>query len=170
MPNTYLNSSPLNLTLLADTSSTVMNKIGNYTSINGTPYVKSLFNNSQMAFFPTGISTDGSGNITTTSQLSNNSDTFDVSPGSIIDYTKQYTSMSIKAADFAYLKNIGVYPNNRLMVARRFSGGMPDDLTAISNASPQKQPMATLISWVPDTNDFIDVSFGEEWDAVIFYI
>ena len=65
----------------------------------------------------------------------NNSDTFDVSPGSIIDYTKQYTSMSIKAADFAYLKNIGVYPNNRLMVARRFSGGMPDDLTAISNAS-----------------------------------
>ena len=72
------------------------------------------------------------------------------------------TKGELKPADFAYLKNVGVYPNNRLMIARRF--GIP----AADNIMVKKKPyelgaFSTLISWVPEGEDFLNISFGEEW-------
>lgn len=65
----------------------------------------------------------------------------------------------LKAVDFAYLKNVGVFPNNRLMVARRYPSPVVDDPTAI-----KQSPISTMISWVPDGEDFIKFDFGEGWE------
>jgi hypothetical protein len=71
------------------------------------------------------------------------------------------TKAELRSTHFAYLKNVGVYPNNRLMIARRFQG--PAD--AASNLMRKGSPaMAVMISWVkPDAENFFSIDFGEEW-------
>lgn len=71
-----------------------------------------------------------------------------------------YYPTKLKAQDFAYLKNVGVYPNNRLMVARRYGSPVVDDPAQIG-----QDPIATLISWVPEGQDYLQIEFGEEWEA-----
>jgi len=70
------------------------------------------------------------------------------------------TKAALKPADFAYLKNVGVYPNNRLMVARRMWNPSSSVNNLMKNGQP---PLVTLISWVPPDQDFISVEFGEIW-------
>jgi hypothetical protein len=89
-----------------------------------------------------------------------NDEIYDTSITSIIDYCKDKPSMKLDYSDFAYLKNLGVYPNNRLMIARRFPAGVGNDLTSI-----QTTPLATLIGWVKDGEDFMQVSFNEVWTS-----
>ena len=72
------------------------------------------------------------------------------------------TKASLKPADFAYLKNVGVYPNNRLMIARRFAAPSNDNIMVPKKAG-EISSFATLISWVPEGVDFLDFTFGEEW-------
>lgn len=76
----------------------------------------------------------------------------------IIEYLQRWDSTFVDFADFAYLKNLGVYPTNRLMIARRFSAPTQNNLYKTKD-----KPMATLISWVPDDQDFLSISFGESW-------
>jgi hypothetical protein len=76
----------------------------------------------------------------------------------IIQYLQGWDSTFVDFADFAYLKNLGVYPTNRLMIARRFSVPTQNNLYKIKD-----KPMATLVSWVPDDTDFLSISFGENW-------
>jgi len=146
-----LGSSPLGLT--AESVSTTSNNVGTYqrgqvlTDVN---LYKSLFQNN--GFVPASNYTNGDINA------DGSDDTFDISVSSILDYTDKYPSMRLLASDFAYLKDLGVYPNNRLMIARRFPAGVPNDLTTISAA-----PLSTLISWIPDGEDFIEVTYGEHW-------
>ena len=85
-------------------------------------------------------------------------DMYSLSVSDIISYTSKYPSMKLTYADFAYLKKLGVMPNNRLVIARRFQNPIGNDLT------PSKaQPMATLISWL-EKDEMVDISFGEEWE------
>ena len=72
------------------------------------------------------------------------------------------TKAALRPADFAYLKNIGVYPNNRLMIARRFAGPTDDNIMKKKKDSDLGN-FATLISWVPENENFLDFTFGEEW-------
>ena len=91
--------------------------------------------------------------------LHNNS-VYDVSILNIIEKLAG-TKASLRPADFAYLKNIGVLPNNRLMIARRFAAPSEDNIMV-----PSKNELgsfATLISWVPENTDFLEFTFGEEW-------
>lgn len=87
-----------------------------------------------------------------------NNDIYDVSLLNIIEKL-QGTQAALKMTDFAYLKNVGVFPNNRLMVARRFSGPIGDNLMRKSN----NRPLAVCISWLPQESDFIKINFGEKW-------
>jgi hypothetical protein len=92
-------------------------------------------------------------------ELHNNS-VYDVSILNIIEKLAG-TKASLRPADFAYLKNIGVLPNNRLMIARRFANPSEDNIMV-----PSKNELgsfATLISWVPENTDFLEFTFGEEW-------
>lgn len=92
------------------------------------------------------------------------SESLDISTTNIILRSQQYPAAKLNYADFAYLKNLGVYPNNRLIIARRFQSGVHDDLTTINLNDSTFTPMATLVSWVPDNENFISTEFGEEWD------
>lgn len=89
-------------------------------------------------------------------------DLYEISTQDIVEYCQKNTMMYLTFADFAYLKNLGVYPNNRLIIARRFQAPVGDDLV---NTKNNITPIATLISWVPDNTEFFDVSFGEKWES-----
>jgi hypothetical protein len=71
-------------------------------------------------------------------------------------------ALMLKADDFAYLKKLGVYPTNRLVLARRFDYPIGDDLLS-SNLSPT----AVIPSWIEDGKSFIDITYGEEWSSVM---
>jgi hypothetical protein len=86
-----------------------------------------------------------------------NNDVYDTSILNIIEKTAN-TYAALRPSDFAYLKNVGVFPNNRLMVARRFYGPMSDDIFIKG-----KQAMATMITWVSPGVDFLELQYGEEW-------
>jgi len=87
-----------------------------------------------------------------------NNDVYDTSILNIVEKTAN-TSAALRPSDFAYLKNLGVYPNNRLVIARRFAGPMPDDIFAKG-----KRPLSVMITWKPEGEDFLDISFGEFWE------
>jgi len=91
------------------------------------------------------------------------------------DYTDRYSSItkivdvlqnpserapSLKMSfhDFAYLKKLGVYPSNRLILARRFAGGVDDDLVKYT-----QPPQAIIPSWVEDGVSPVSISYGESW-------
>ena len=108
--------------------------------------VKSLFGTGQFSPFPTTVnkSTGSSTGIKTPTDIHKDV-IYDNSITNLIEYCKKYPSMKLDYADFAYLKNVGVYPNNRLIIARRFPAGVSNDLTAI-----KVSPLSTLISWVDE--------------------
>jgi hypothetical protein len=125
--------------------------------------VKSLFNQSVFSPYPRQGGVDKNGNVMDIAKQKDihNDNIYDTSVSSIIDYTSQAGNHAMKLgyADFAYLKNLGVYPNNRLIVARRFPGPVGNDLHAVST-----EPMATLVSWIPESQDnFFNISYNEVW-------
>ncbi|MFW6225447.1 MAG: hypothetical protein ACOC3V_00645, partial [bacterium] len=69
-------------------------------------------------------------------------------------------SLRLKSSDFAYLRDIGVMPLNRLMILRRFPEGtiVPVDLNDLN-----VEPISVVIGWVKSDSDIIDFSFGEKW-------
>jgi hypothetical protein len=97
--------------------------------------------------------------ISTRRSLHNNS-IYDTSVLNIIEKLSG-TKAQLKPADFAYLKNIGVYPNNRLVVVRRFA--TPADDNIMVKIKDGLGPLATVISWIPENENFLEISFGEEW-------
>lgn len=88
-----------------------------------------------------------------------NDEVYDTSILNIIEKLSFSTKAALRMQDFAYLKNIGVYPNNRLMIARRFSSPQKDNIMDKGGMSP----LSVLIAWKPEGEDFLDFSFGEEW-------
>lgn len=93
------------------------------------------------------------------STLHNNT-VYDISLINIIEQLSG-TQAELRPSDFAYLKDVGVYPNNRLMIARRFQSPQADNI--YKKAKGVSVPMAIMISWKPQGEDFINISFGEEW-------
>ena len=91
-----------------------------------------------------------------------NNTVYDTSILNIIEQLAS-TKASLKPADFAYLKNVGVYPNNRLMIARRFAAPSGDNIM-VPKGKGEISSLATLISWSPEGQDFLDFTFGEEWE------
>ena len=73
-------------------------------------------------------------------------------------------AMKLKASDFAYLSNLGVYPLNRLWVLRRFAEDqtVPDNLEDWTGIQPS--PVSTIVGWIDkDDKDLLSMSFGETW-------
>jgi hypothetical protein len=67
-------------------------------------------------------------------------------------------SIKLQYADFAYLKKLGVYPANRLVIARRFDTGIGDNL-----ATYVGEPISLIPSWRKDGENFVDITFKEQW-------
>jgi hypothetical protein len=94
------------------------------------------------------------------SNLHNNT-VYDMSLLNIIEQLSG-TQAELRPSDFAYLKDVGVYPNNRLMIARRFGSPHADNIFLKGLATGQ--PLAIMISWKPQTEDFLKITFGEKWE------
>ena len=90
-----------------------------------------------------------------------NNDVYDTSILNIIEKLAP-TKAALRPSDFAYLKNIGVYPNNRLMIARRFAGPVDDNIMVNKNSN-EIPSLANIITWVSDEENFIEIEFGEFW-------
>jgi hypothetical protein len=88
-----------------------------------------------------------------------NNDVYDTSILNIIEKLSE-TPAKLRPSDFAYLKDLGRYPNNRLMIARRFGGAIGDNIINKGKGGIQ----AILISWKPEGEDFFEISFNEEWE------
>lgn len=89
-------------------------------------------------------------------------DIHNITTNSIITYCQQeaYPAMYLSAADFAYLRDIGIYPNNRLIICRRFASPVYNDLTIV-----KMKPISTVIGWYND-NFPVKVSVGENWEKI----
>ena len=133
-------------------------RIPQYKVINGKS-VQSMFENAQFSPYPRLVENNGSPQLIGGPNDIHNDYVNDTSISSLIEYTSKYPSMKLRFADFAYLKDVGVYPNNRLMVARRFPNGVPNDLTSI-----MAEPMSTIISWFKDGDaEYFSIQYGEKW-------
>lgn len=87
---------------------------------------------------------------------------YDIRTANIIEQLDKYPTMRLKWSDFAYCRDYGVYPNNRLVVCRRFDHPMIDDLT-FAGKDIVSEPISTLISWLPETDNILSFNFGEVW-------
>jgi hypothetical protein len=67
----------------------------------------------------------------------------------------------IKASDLAYLKELGVYPMNRMVILRRFPEGcfVPNNL----DEEMKVRPISTIIGWIPPDKNFGSITFNETW-------
>jgi hypothetical protein len=71
-----------------------------------------------------------------------------------------HVSAEIKASDLVYLRDIGVYPINRMFVLRRF----PDNAYVANDLDKMKtKPIATIVGWMKDDKEFLKFGFGEKW-------
>jgi len=89
-----------------------------------------------------------------------NNDVYDTSLLNIIEKLSFSKMAAVRPQDFAYLKNLGVLPNNRLMIARRFLSPVKDNIMGKGGTAPK----SILISWKPEGEDFLELSFGEEYE------
>jgi hypothetical protein len=126
-------------------------------------YEESLYGNDSVAYFP--IKSNDNDNqiskeISEVNKNPHTNDIYDVTTQAIVDWsTAQQPGIKLKAADFAYLRYLGVYPNNRLIVCRKFGNPIGNDLSAKGGTSP----VSTIVTWRPPGEDFFDISFGEKW-------
>ena len=136
--------------------------IGNYSfiaqDINVDYGTRSLFNQSVVA--PYGGISDTTKKAIDRKQLHNNN-IYDTSLLNIIEVLSK-TMGALRPSEFAYLKDVGVYPNNRLMIARRFASPIGDNI--FNKPKSKLGTIATLISWNPQDDDFLEISFGEKWE------
>lgn len=137
--------------------------IGNYTfaqeDVNVYKGTRSLFNQSVIS--PYGILAGVKKDNGVDRKLLHNNNIYDLSLLNIIEVLSK-TQAALRPSEFAYLKDVGVYPNNRLMIARRFPSPIGDNI--LGRPNPKLGPMVTLISWKPQEEDFLEMSFGEEWE------
>lgn len=88
-----------------------------------------------------------------------NNDVYDTSILNIIEKLSACPKASLRPQDFAYLKDLGVYPNNRLMIARKFAMPQKDNILDKNGQAP----LSTIISWKKPADDFLKITYGEEW-------
>jgi len=74
---------------------------------------------------------------------------------------KPGAGLRLKPSDFAYLRDLGVYPINRMAILRRFDEGLfvNENLGTMTN-----EPISTIIGWVKPDANFSTISFNETWD------
>ena len=68
-------------------------------------------------------------------------------------------AMKLKYADFAYCRDFGVYPNNRLIICRKFGGPVGDDLNLVKSPA-----VSTVISWFDEASLPVSIDFGVNFD------
>lgn len=91
-------------------------------------------------------------------KISNIAAESDISLNRIINWSNNHKSMLLKPAHFAYLKNFGTYPANRLMILRRYDNAIDHNIFKVS-----KTPIATMCSYYTLDESPVKISFNENW-------
>ncbi len=106
-----------------------------------------------------------------TSLFSANNTTFSnegLSIPNLVQWSEKYPALQLRYQDFAYCKKMGFFPNNRMVVLRRFKGGVPDNLFDYYKKDSARleftQPLSTMITWLSPEDEIIDMEFNEEWE------
>lgn len=84
----------------------------------------------------------------------------------LIKWSEKYPALQLRGQDFSYCKLLGYYPNNRLIILRRFHGGVPDNLFDYFETGSKiefTQPLATMVTWLKPDDDIITMNFNEVW-------
>jgi len=78
----------------------------------------------------------------------------------LLDDFKSSPGLRINAADLAYLRELGVYPINRLAILRRFPEGsfVTENLEEMNTS-----PISTIVGWVKADENFGKINFNETW-------
>ena len=76
------------------------------------------------------------------------------------DFEAMGKSFRIKAADLAYLKDLGVYPLNRMAILRRFPEG---SFTYENLEDIKTEPISVIIGWIKPDQNFGTINFNETW-------
>lgn len=104
------------------------------------------------------------------SLFSANNNTFSnegLSIPNLIQWSEKYPALQLRYQDFVYCRKLGYYPNNRMVVLRRFKGGVPDNLFDYYKKDIARleftQPLSTMITWLSPEDEIIDMEFNEEW-------
>jgi len=73
---------------------------------------------------------------------------------------KPGAGLRLKPSYFAYLRDLGVYPINRMAILRRYPEGVfvPENL-GLMNA----EPVSTIIGWIKQDDNFGTINFNETW-------
>lgn len=79
-----------------------------------------------------------------------------------------FKPLRLRAADFAYLRDLGVYPINRLWILRRFPDNsvVPNNLLSWSSSKTMgSEAISTVIGWIKpkEDSDMFTVNFNESW-------
>jgi len=85
----------------------------------------------------------------------------------LIKWSEKYPALQLRGQDFSYCKLLGYYPNNRLIILRRFHGGVPDNLFDYFTTGSKiefTQPLATMVTWLKPDDDIITMNFNEVWE------
>ena len=83
---------------------------------------------------------------------------YDLSTKNIVEQLSRHGALKLKYSDFVYCKDYGNYPNNRLIIVRRFGGPVGDNLTRTGS-----KPIAKVVTWFDDQNPPIAIDFGINW-------
>jgi hypothetical protein len=111
----------------------------------------------------TGLSDESKGpNAYKRSAINKSDSEYDTSILNIIEKLAN-TKAALRPTDFAYCKNLGVYPNNRLVIVRRFLGPSEDNLFT-KMMGGEIGPLGVVISWIKEDEDFLSLDFGEVWE------
>lgn len=156
MSANYVGYSPLNLVITSKEDRSA-NELKRHVVDRENKFLTSIFNKNRFNIPRKANSPNATTDSTFTALNRNEENTTDIQ--SIIG-DKLPPSMRLNISDFAYLKDVGVYPTNRLMVARRFTHGVQDDIRSITNGT---EPLCTLVSWVKEDENFLNITYGEEW-------
>lgn len=142
--------------------------INKYDGINNKLDSVNIFNNNIKVRFKGDIGKDGDNNINKNKiklflKDSSYKDNDEANPYiKIITNLEPYKQLSIDYSDLAYLRDLGVYPVNRLVILRRYAEGVivPHNLNEIENI----KPISTIIGWVkPEEDKLFSIGFSERW-------
>jgi hypothetical protein len=70
-------------------------------------------------------------------------------------------SLKLKSSDFAYLRDIGVMPINRLMILRRYP---ENSKVTVDLNDTNSEPISVVIGWVKKDVDLLNFTFNEIWE------
>ena len=134
----------------------------NYGTSSGIGGVQSIFTSYQSPKHKMILKTNNGKFNSVLSGSPHSDEVYDMTTSNIISKLKDIDQLKLNFADFAYLKDFGVYPNNRLIVARRFPQPVVDDLYSIPTSVGE--PLSTVIGYNKEEDDFIKLTFNEEWE------